>query len=123
MTEDLYKEYILELYRNPQHAGRLNNPDVTYTEYNPSCGDEITVDLKIDASGKITEIKHSGQGCAIAIAAMSLMSGVVNGKDKAAVLALSFEDVQHELGVSVGYTRKKCAMLGLRTIQHAIRMK
>lgn len=123
MSEQLYKEYILDLFRNPINAGRIEYPDATFTEYNPTCGDELTVDLKFDADGKIIEIKHSGQGCAISIAAMSLMSEVVHGKNLDEVLALSFEDVQEELGVNVGYTRQKCAMLGLQTIQQAIQKK
>jgi nitrogen fixation NifU-like protein len=122
MTDQLYKEYILDLYRNPLNAGRLIDPDASYTAYNPTCGDEITVDMKLDDSGKISDIRHHGQGCAISIAAVSLMTDMVKGMDKSSVLALTLEDVVAELGVNIDYTRQKCALIGLKAIQSAIRL-
>jgi nitrogen fixation NifU-like protein len=123
MSDQLYKEFILDLYRNPLNRGELVNPDVTHTEHNPTCGDDITVDLKFDANGRIQEIAHRGHGCAISIAAVSLMSDVVKGKDTNEVLALTLDDVIYELGVQIDYTREKCAMIGLRAVQHALSIK
>lgn len=122
MTDQLYKEFILDLYRNPLNSGQLEAPNITHTEHNSTCGDEITVDLKVDTDGRVTEIKHRGQGCAISIAAVSLTTDLVKGKDKAKILALSRDDVIAELGVDIDYTREKCAMIGLKAIQSAIRL-
>lgn len=122
MTDQLYKEFILDLYRNPLNHGQLSDPDVTHTEHNPTCGDDITVDLKFDANGRIQDIAHRGHGCAISIAAVSLMSDVVKGKDTSEVLALTLDDVVRELGVQIDYTRQKCAMIGLRAVQQAIQL-
>jgi nitrogen fixation NifU-like protein len=122
MTDQLYKEFILDLYRNPLNRGELVEPDVTYTEHNPTCGDDITVDIKVDTNGHIQEIAHRGHGCAISIAAVSLMSDVVKGKGTHEVLALTLDDVIHELGVQIDYTREKCALIGLRAVQQAIQL-
>lgn len=123
MNEELYKEYILDLYRHPLNQGSLPDPDVTITAYNPSCGDELTIDIDFDATGIISEITHRGQGCAISIAAVSLISELVKGKTKEAVSSLTFDDVQKELGINIGHTRESCAMLGLTTIQKAVLQK
>lgn len=122
MTDQLYKEFILDLYRNPLNSGHLDNPDVTHTEYNPTCGDEITIELALHNDGTVQDIKHHGQGCAISIAAISLMSDMVKGKDTAQILAMSLDDVIAELGVHIDYTREKCATIGLKAIQTAIRL-
>jgi len=78
--EDLYREIILDHYRNPRNRGELDVPPATRTEgYNPLCGDEIVIFLDLDADGRISDIRISGQGCSISQSSASMMSAAVKG--------------------------------------------
>lgn len=79
--EDLYREIILDHYRNPRNRGELETPPATRVEgFNPLCGDEIVVYLELDDAGKVSEIRISGQGCSISQSSASMMSAAVKGK-------------------------------------------
>jgi nitrogen fixation NifU-like protein len=122
MSDQLYKEFILDLYRNPLHKKLLDTFDAEYTEYNATCGDEISIQLLLDDEGKVCDIGHQGQGCAISQAAVSLMTDFAIGKSAKELLLLNLEDVTKEMGVNIDYTREKCAMIGLTAIQHALQI-
>ena len=79
--EDLYREIILDHYRNPRNRGELEVPPAHRVEgFNPLCGDEIVVFLDLDADGKIDDIRIGGQGCSISQSSASMMSAAVKGK-------------------------------------------
>lgn len=79
--EDLYREIILDHYRNPRNRGELPVPPAHRVEgFNPLCGDEIVVYLDIDDQGRIDDIRISGQGCSISQSSASMMSSAVKGK-------------------------------------------
>jgi nitrogen fixation protein NifU and related proteins len=79
--EDLYREIILDHYRNPRNRGELETPPATRVEgFNPLCGDEIVVYLELDDEGKVSEIRIGGQGCSISQSSASMMSAAVKGK-------------------------------------------
>src|SRR5436309_8372774 len=79
--EDLYREIILDHYRNPRNRGELDVPPAHRVEgFNPLCGDEIVVYLDVDGNGQITDIKIGGQGCSISQSSASMMSAAVKGK-------------------------------------------
>ena len=79
--EDLYREIILDHYRNPRNRGELETPPATRTEgFNPLCGDEIVVYLDVDDAGTVTDIRIGGQGCSISQSSASMMSAAVKGK-------------------------------------------
>lgn len=121
-TRELYREFILDVYRNPLNKKLLSKHDAMHTEYNRSCGDVISIQLSVNKENKIVDIGYQGTGCAIAEAATSLITEQVKGMDKVEVLSLALTDVEAELGISIDYTREKCAMIGLKAIQHAIRL-
>src|SRR6185437_14676544 len=77
--DDLYKEYILDHYRNPRNFGHLDHADVTAEDLNPLCGDKIRVELKHD-DGKIEDVRFSGKGCAISQASMSMLTESLRGQ-------------------------------------------
>ena len=92
--EDLYREIILDHYRNPRNRGELPAPPATRVEgFNPLCGDEIVIFLEVDDDGTITDIKISGQGCSISQSSASMMSAAVKGKtvDEVRELSKSFK--------------------------------
>ncbi len=87
--EDLYREIILDHYRNPRNRGELEAPPATRTEgFNPLCGDEIVVYLDV-ADGRITDIRVGGQGCSISQSSASMMSNAVKGKTVPEALAIT----------------------------------
>ncbi len=94
--EDLYREIILDHYRNPRNRGELESPPAHRSEgFNPLCGDEVIVYLDVDDSGTITDIKIGGQGCSISQSAASMMSAAVLGKsvDDAKALTSQFKSM------------------------------
>ena len=79
--EDLYREIILDHYRNPRNRGELTVPPAHRVEgFNPLCGDEIVVYLQVGDDGRIDDIKIGGQGCSISQSSASMMSSAVKGK-------------------------------------------
>jgi len=85
--EDLYREIILDHYKNPRNRGSLEPPAVRSEGHNPLCGDEIEVFLTVD-NGVISDIKIGGQGCSISQSSASMMSAAVKGKPVAEARAL-----------------------------------
>jgi nitrogen fixation protein NifU and related proteins len=92
--EDLYREIILDHYRNPRNRGELDVPPAHRVEgFNPLCGDEIVVYVHVDDDGTIDDIKIGGQGCSISQSSASMMSAAVKGKtvDEARELTSAFK--------------------------------
>ena len=88
--EDLYREIILDHYRNPRNRGELETPPATRVEgFNPLCGDEIVVYLELDDSGTVADIRIAGSGCSISQSSASMMSDAVKGKTVAQVQSLT----------------------------------
>ncbi|MBW3574960.1 MAG: SUF system NifU family Fe-S cluster assembly protein [Actinobacteria bacterium] len=88
--EDLYREIILDHYRNPRNRGELDCPPARRAEgYNPLCGDEIVVYLDVDADGRVADVKIGGQGCSISQSSASMMSAAVKGRTLDEVRALN----------------------------------
>ena len=119
MTDSIYREQILDHNKNPRNKGTLENPEFTYQDVNPLCGDEIRVDVQTDGD-RVTEIRFSGRGCAISQAAASILTEMVDGQSLDDVKAISREDLLDELGVPISPARMKCAMLGLKVLKAGI---
>ncbi len=102
MSDDIYREIILDHYRNPRNKGRLPNPDVSIHDSNPLCGDEIDMHLRVEED-KIKDIKFEGRGCAISQASASMLTEMVLNKPLNLVKDLVKEDIlsklQNETGV------------------------
>jgi nitrogen fixation NifU-like protein len=119
VTDSLYREAILDHFRNPRNKGTLDPADYSYEDVNPLCGDEIRMDLRSDGE-RITEVRFSGRGCAISQAAASILTEMVEGRPLDEVKAISREDLLDELGVPISPARMKCAMLGLKVLKAGI---
>ena len=92
--EDLYREIILDHYRNPRNRGELDAPPAARVEgFNPLCGDEVVVYLIVNSDDRVDDIKISGQGCSISQSSASMMSASVKGKtvDEARSLIRAFK--------------------------------
>ena len=117
--DDLFRENILDHYRNPRHKGVLENPDITYEDANPLCGDRIRMDLKV-RDGAIEDIAFTGVGCSISQAAASMLCEAVHGKPLEEVKKLGRDDVLEMLGIELGPVRLKCGLLALKTLKAGV---
>jgi nitrogen fixation NifU-like protein len=115
--EDLYRENILDHYQNPRNFGTLENPDITYQDDNPLCGDVIRIDLKLDDEDRIVEARFSGEGCAISQASASMLTEEIVGRTLEEVKHIGKEEVLDLLGIKLGPVRLKCALLSLKVLK------
>lgn len=118
--DDLYRELIIDRYKNPHFRGHLDPHDITFEDDNPLCGDHIRVDLRVDAEGRVTEAAYEGQGCAISQASADLLIESVLGKSLDEIKQLTKDDVLALLGIELGPVRLKCALLSLKVLKAGV---
>jgi nitrogen fixation NifU-like protein len=117
---DIYHEMIIDYSRNPVNYGKIENPDVTFHDSNPLCGDSIDIDMKI-IDDKISDIKFHGKGCAICMACSSVLTEITKGKNIEEVRTITKHDVLSELGLeNLQAVRIKCALLSLKVLKSAL---
>ena len=135
--DSLYQEVILDHYRNPHHKGLSANKDIQVKHNNPSCGDEVTLNLSMK-DGLVQDISWDGVGCSISMASVSVMSDLIIGKNyaEASVILQNFVDLMQSkgqasgdeniledavafAGVSKFPARIKCALLGWMAFKDA----
>lgn len=137
-TKELYREILNEHNINPTHKKNMDSPDFCLEGVNPSCGDQITLQMKFDENGKICDTSFTGSGCAISQASVDMMADVLIGKTKEEALALSdifdrmikgsvtdeelekLDEAAALQDISHMPARVKCAMLGWRTMKQML---
>lgn len=115
---DLYRETILDHYKNPRNFGHLDGAHIVHEELNPSCGDKIRMEVKYENT--IVDIRFSGVGCAINQATASMLTEYVKNKTKEEVMKLQLHDIEAMLGTTLTPSRVKCALLPLEVLQKAL---
>ncbi|MBL7058885.1 iron-sulfur cluster assembly scaffold protein [Candidatus Pacearchaeota archaeon] len=116
---DIYREYILDLYKNPHNFGILENATHKHEEFNQMCGDKIKVFLDIK-EGKVKDIKFDGEGCAISMASASLITDKVKNMPAEQIKDLGSQFVLDLMRIPIGTSRMKCALLPLEAIKRAL---
>ena len=114
--DDLAQANILDHYRHPRNHGTLEHPTVSREELNPLCGDKIRLDLLIK-DGIIDDLRFTGRGCTISQASTSMLTEALKGQPVEVAKTFGKEDVLDLLGIPIGYTRLKCALLGLKALK------
>jgi len=119
MEHELYRELIIGHYTSPCNFGRLEEPTHQHHIDNPVCGDALDVELRVQ-DDVVTDIAFSGEGCAISMAAASLLTEDVKGQSLDAIRAWEEADMFALLEVPITYTRRKCALLCYTALQQVI---
>ncbi len=114
--DDLYREIIIDHAQHPHNHGTIPDADVSYEDSNPLCGDKIRMDMKIE-NGIITDVKFSGKGCAISQASASMLTDEIKGKSLDEIRHIDKQTVLDLIGIPLGPTRVKCALLPLKVIK------
>lgn len=120
-SADIYRELILDYYRNPRNFGKLEKFDIEAHDTNPLCGDEVDMQIRVGDGQKIEEIRFSGKGCAISQASASMLTELAKGKQLDWVKNVTKEDVFKMLGTpDLGPSRVKCALLGMKVLKTGV---
>ncbi|HEV3408105.1 MAG TPA: SUF system NifU family Fe-S cluster assembly protein [Gaiellaceae bacterium] len=117
--DDLYREVILDHYKNPRGQGALANADAEAEGQNPLCGDEVAISVALDGE-TIEDVRFRGRGCAISQAATSMLTELVKGRTIAEVAEMPKDELLDEVGIPLTPVRLKCALLGLGVLKVAL---
>ena len=121
MSDQLYREVILDHYKNPRGHGTIKGADAEAEGQNPLCGDEVSIYVAFGEDGEtIDEVKFSGRGCAISQASTSMLMEMVKGRKATDIAELPKEDLLEEIGIPLTPVRLKCALLGLGVLKVAL---
>jgi nitrogen fixation NifU-like protein len=141
MLENLYKQIVMDHYKNPRNRGKIEKDGVVSLPYkNPTCGDVMVLYMELDENQTIKDIKFEGEGCSISMASCSMMTQLVKGKtvDEAKSLIGQFSDMiktgniadEEELGDALALSgvhklraRHNCSLLGWNSLDKAIKQK
>lgn len=117
---DLYRDLILDHWKNPHNFGKLKKPTVEVKEANPLCGDDIELQIVV-RKGKITDVKFYGEGCALSQAGASILTDAIKGKTVAQIKKLSEDKFLEMIGIKPNPARLKCVLLSFVAWQKALK--
>ena len=120
MAYEMYQEQILDHYKHPRNRGEMKDADLQARDYNPLCGDDLTIYLKTDEKGTITDVKFTGQGCAISQSSASMLTMMLKGKNVTDAKAIDPDRIVKMLGIPLSAVRLKCALLSLQVLKKAL---
>jgi len=123
---EMYTERLLDHYRRPRNKGHLENADASIAagqvlaaqEYNPLCGDEVTIQVLIE-DGRIADARFDGRGCALCMGAASILTEAVQGRTVEELASFGKDEYLEELGATVRPARLRCALLPWMAFRHA----
>jgi nitrogen fixation protein NifU and related proteins len=118
--DDLYREVIIEHYKNPSYRGHLDPHDIEFADNNPLCGDHIEITLQTAADGTVKDARFDGHGCAISQASADLLVESIIGKPLEEVKQLDKQYMLDMLGIELGPVRLKCALLSLKVLKAGV---
>jgi len=117
--DSLYREVILDHYKNPRGHGVIDGADAEAEGQNPLCGDEVSIAVSFEGD-TIADVRFQGRGCAISQAATSMLMDMVRGRTAQEVASMSRDELLEEVGIPLTPVRLKCALLGLGVLKLAL---
>jgi len=118
--DDLYREVIIDRYKNPIYRGSLEPNDINFEDENPLCGDHIKIELRVDNNNIVKEAAFSGHGCSISQASADLLLESIIGKSLDEVKKMNKSHILNLLGIELGPVRLKCALLPLKILKAGV---
>jgi len=118
--DDLYREVIIEHYKNPGFRGHLEPHNFQFEDSNPLCGDHIEITIQLDENENVADARFDGHGCAISQASADLLVESIIGKPLEEVKQLNKDYVLEMLGIDLGPVRLKCALLSLKVLKAGV---
>jgi nitrogen fixation protein NifU and related proteins len=119
--DQMYREVILDHYKNPRGHGAIADADAHAEGQNPLCGDEVSIYVRFAEDGEtIDDVGFEGRGCAISQAATSMLTEIVKGRKASEVAVLPKDELLEEIGIPLTPIRLKCAILGLGVLKVAL---
>lgn len=122
MDDPLYREIILDNWKNPKNYGVMKNPDIDVTKLNPLCGDEVRIMAKVK-NGKIEKVSFTCKGCVVAKALASQLTIVAKGMKVSDFKKMKPEEFLNKMEVGFSPARMKCALLGFSSLKNALEVK
>jgi len=117
----MYREVILDHYKNPRGHGIIEDADAQAEGVNPLCGDEVTISVAFEDDGEtIGEVMFEGRGCAISQASTSMLMEMVKGRKASEVATMPSDELLEEVAIPLTPVRLKCALLGLGVLKVAL---
>ncbi|PIS40788.1 MAG: hypothetical protein COT26_01550 [Candidatus Kerfeldbacteria bacterium CG08_land_8_20_14_0_20_43_14] len=120
---EIYREIIIDHYKNPRNFGKLKNPDYHSHEDNLVCGDKVEFFVQLDKAGKVKEVRWQGEGCALSQASASLLSEMLVGKNLQELNRIGNKDIFKIVGENLNPSRQKCATLSIEALQKMLKTK
>jgi nitrogen fixation NifU-like protein len=117
-VSEMYTERLLDHYRNPRNQGHLVSPDLSAEEYNPLCGDRVTIEIRVQ-EGRIADVRFDGRGCALCLGAASILTETIEGRTLDELSSLGKDEFLAELQSTPRPSRLKCALLPWMAFRHA----
>ncbi len=114
--DNLYSEFLLDLYKNPLNRGALTNAELQYKIHNPLCGDEIELFIKLN-NNSVSEVGWEGAGCVISQVGASLLTDYIKGKTRSELEKLSIDEIIKISGLNLNPTRLRCYLLSFSALQ------
>ena len=119
--DEMYREVILDHYKNPRGHGVIEGADAEAEGQNPLCGDEVSIFVQFGADGEtIDDVKFRGRGCAISQASTSMLMEMVRGRSAKEIATMPRDELLEEIGIPLTPVRLKCALLGLGVLKVAL---
>ena len=115
-----YAAQVLDHYKHPHNRGTLPAATHEARESNPLCGDEIAISLRVDADGRIEDVRFDGEGCAVSLASASMLTDSIRGRTLPEAAGVDPESMVGALGTRLSAVRVQCALLPLRTLRAAL---
>jgi nitrogen fixation protein NifU and related proteins len=115
---EMYTERLLDHYRQPRNKGHLAQPDLAAEEYNPLCGDRVTIEVHLEGDC-IAEARFDGRGCALCLGAASILTEMLQGRSLGELRGLGRDEFLAELQAPVRASRLRCALLGWMAFRRA----